>query len=58
MSNKLFEIAKFIVIPTVLFTLMTACYRMPTDDDYTTIPTTNNPHVTNDKGGFTPNIKY
>lgn len=42
----------------VLLLLATACYKMPTDEDYTTIPTTNNPDITRDKGGWQPNVSY
>lgn len=29
--------------------LLSSCYRMPTDDDYSVVPTTNNPSVTHEK---------
>lgn len=39
--------------------LLTSCYRMPGDDDYCLIPATNNPTVTNQKGGsFIPSTSY
>jgi hypothetical protein len=28
---------------------LTGCYRMPTDDDFSIVPTTNNPSVTCEK---------
>lgn len=36
------------------------CYRMPTDDDYCVIPTTNNPMITGDKPNANPmpNMSY
>jgi hypothetical protein len=30
----------------ILTLLLAGCYRMPTDDDFCVIPTTNNPSVT------------
>lgn len=33
-----------------LLCILTACYKMPTEDDYSVIPTTNNPDVTRDCG--------
>lgn len=29
---------------------LTGCYRMPTDDDCSVVPTTNNPDITRDQG--------
>lgn len=34
----------------MLFSFFTGCYRMPTDDDYSLIPMTNNPSVTRERG--------
>lgn len=35
---------------TISFCLIfTSCYRMPTDDDYSVVPITNNPAVTCEK---------
>lgn len=31
---------------TVLATSLTGCYRMPSEDDYSLVPSTNNPTVT------------
>lgn len=39
-------------------TILTSCYRMPTEDDYSTVPVTNNPDVTREKPNFMPNMKY
>lgn len=37
----------------------TACYRMPRDDDYSVIPTTNNRDVTHERRDiFLPNVSY
>ena len=32
-------------------TCLTSCYRMPTEDDYCVVPTTNNPDVTRERVG-------
>ncbi len=38
---------------------LTACYRMPTDEDYCVVPTTNNPAVTCEKpSGPMPQLSY
>jgi hypothetical protein len=39
---------KFITTLLLLstFVTLTSCYRMPGDDEYSTLPTTNNPQVT------------
>lgn len=39
---------------TLLITLITGCYRMPTEDDYSLIPTTNNPDITREACGSNP----
>jgi hypothetical protein len=42
-----------------IWAILTGCYPMPTEDDYSLIPTTNNPSVTREKAGFNPSaIKY
>ena len=33
------------------FIAMTSCYRMPGEDEFSVVPTTNNPSVTCEKGG-------
>ncbi len=54
MKNQLLSIVGFVL----LFSL-SACYRMPTDDDYSTNPRTNNPDLTREKaGGAMPGIGY
>lgn len=38
---------------------LTGCYRMPTDEDFSVIPTTNNPDITRDRGeSMMPNVGY
>ena len=37
--------------------ILTSCYRMPNEDDFSLVPTTNNPAVTNEKpGSFLPGM--
>lgn len=39
--------------------LMASCYRMPTEDDFSVVPTTNNPRVTCEKQtGFAPGASF
>lgn len=38
---------------------LTGCYRMPTEDDFSVVPTTNNPAVTCEKNdNFLPGLGY
>lgn len=51
-------INRFIYIAALLMVL-TGCYRMPTENDYCVIPTTNNPNVTGEKiKAPIPGVKY
>lgn len=51
-------ISRFLYVATLLIAL-TGCYRMPTDQDYSVIPTTNNPDITGDKRvSPLPGVKY
>ena len=36
--------------------LITGCYRMPTDDDFSLIPVTNNPSITCEKPSALPGM--
>lgn len=38
--------------------LTTACYRVPGEEDFSVIPSTNNPDITGSKPSLTPNISY
>lgn len=39
--------------------LLTSCYRMPGEDEFSVVPTTNNPSVTNEKpDSFIPGMGY
>lgn len=38
---------------------LSACYRMPSEDDYCLVPTTNNPDITRESGpSLMPNMSY
>lgn len=39
---------------------VTGCYRMPTDEDYSVVPTTNNSDLTREKpsNNFAPNVGF
>lgn len=40
-----------LLILTLLVTTMSSCiYRMPQEDEFSTVPLTNNPNITKDKG--------
>lgn len=57
MQQCTFLLKKFFLL-SILTLATTACYRMPTDEDYCVIPTTNNPDVTREKGGNMPSMNY
>lgn len=39
--------------------LLAGCYRMPTDEDFCVIPTTNHPDIVHDQNtSLAPNLKY
>jgi hypothetical protein len=37
---------------------VTGCYRMPEDGEVSVLPTTNNPAMTRQGGGWTPGVEY
>ena len=46
------------LFPLILVsTLCVGCYRMPTEDDFSLVPTTNNPAVTCEKSEGLPGLK-
>lgn len=48
-----------IALSAVIFSVIaTACYRMPTDDDYSLIPMTNNRDFTREKNEMMPAMGY
>ena len=51
-------IIRNIVISLLLIVALNSClYRMPTEDDMSTVPATNNPTVVRDDPGFIPGIE-
>ena len=44
----------------ILFLLSSCIYRMPTDEDYSTVPTTNNPGIIRGSGdpSLMPGVNY
>jgi hypothetical protein len=51
------------IVKTILFfvlsTCLISCYRMPTEDDYCLIPSTNNPDLTREgNAGILPGVNY
>lgn len=43
----------------IFLVLLSGCYRMPGDDDFSTNPATNNPAITCEKsGGMMPGMNY
>jgi hypothetical protein len=42
---------------TIAMILLSSCYRMPSEDDYSLIPMTNNPDFRN-SGDQIPGVKY
>lgn len=38
------------------FSLISGCYRMPTDEDYSLVPVTNNPSITCEKPSALPGM--
>jgi hypothetical protein len=41
-----------------LASMLTSCYRMPEEDEYSLIPSTNNPTYTREKAGAVPGVGY
>jgi len=52
-------ILRLLCLAIAISTLSTACYRMPTDDDFSLVPSTNNPDVTRQRGeSAMPQVAY
>lgn len=50
---------KTILCCLFLLNAVTSCYKMPTEDDCSLVPMTNNPDITRDRGaGLMPTVKY
>lgn len=53
------RLVKLLLVALLLATSFSGCYRMPSDDEYCTIPTVNNPDVTRARdGGGMPGMSY
>lgn len=48
---KVRDLLCLFVMVGVVTMLLSSCYRMPNDDEYSLVPATNNPDVVGDKGG-------
>lgn len=50
----------FFSLMTLLAFNLTGCYRMPTDDDYCVVPTTNNRDITRERteSSHVPQVNY
>lgn len=57
MMNDYFHRLSFILLLTCSAIGFTSCYRMPTDNDFSLVPTTNNPAVTCEKSQGLPGLK-
>lgn len=52
------RIVKSILLISLAASLASCCYRMPEEEEYSLIPSTNNPTFTREKAGKTPGIGY
>ncbi|MEC7840487.1 MAG: hypothetical protein VX777_10660 [Chlamydiota bacterium] len=50
-KNPMTNLTKKLTLASACLVLLSGCYRMPTEDDYSLVPTTNNPVITRDSGG-------
>lgn len=47
------------LLTLITFSCLTSCYRMPTENDFSEVPTTNNPAVTCEKQtSILPGVGY
>lgn len=58
LKRKTMKLSSYLTVLVLAMAIisLTSCYRMPTDDDYCIVPTTNNPSVTYEKSSFLPNF--
>lgn len=52
------RLTKIFFLTTFATAVLTSCYRMPTDDDYSLIPMTNNRNFTREKSEGLPGVGY
>lgn len=50
--------AKSILLISLISVLSGCCYRMPEDDEFSLIPSTNNPSYTREKPNAVPGLSY
>lgn len=56
--STLSKLNKIMALFLIAFSL-TGCYTMPGEDDYSLVPTTNNPDITREKSdSFMPQMSY
>lgn len=57
--NEMTQMIQKLFLFLVTSLSLSACYRMPTEDDYCLVPNVNNPSITREKSGSAmPNLKY
>lgn len=49
---------RHILALVMVLTLLAGCYPMPGEDDFSIVPTTNNPDITREKTSALPNMSY
>lgn len=53
------SLIKFSFFALILMNCLTSCYRMPAENEFSEVPTTNNPAVTCEKpSGLLPSLGY
>jgi hypothetical protein len=53
------RILKTLMALIFIANMLTACYRMPADNEFSLVPTTNNPDITGDRGNsILPSVSY
>lgn len=58
MSPYMLQLTKLFFLASFVTVVLTSCYRMPTDDDYSLIPMTNNRDFTREKSEGLPGVGY
>ena len=46
------------IMLVVSFAFLSSCYRVPGEEDFSVIPSTNNPDITGCKPSLTPSVSY
>ncbi len=59
MQSVFFKITGIVYAALLMAFLLTGCYRMPTEDEYSVIPRTNNPDIIREKvNPLAPSVNY